>query len=371
MQIIEVTTPALSNEFIEFQPRLYKDDSEYIRPWDHEIKEVFTEGKNKFYRQGKAVRWLLHDASGKTIGRIAAFTHPKFERKTEPCGGCGFFDCINDQQAANLLFDTAKNWLISQGKTMMDGPINFGEKDKWWGVLVEGFDPPLYGMNYNAPYYKKLFENYGFQDYYQQYIYRYSLNKPAPARFKIAFDKYLKGNEDYTFIHANKKQLDKFAEDFRIVYNEAWGKAHQGFKPMRKEQTKKIMQTLKPIMIKEAMIFAYYKERPIGIFISIPNLNEIIKHLNGKFSLWHKLKFMYHLKIAKSYETLSAIIFGIVPEFQGKAVDAGLALKGEELLVNTGKYNYMELMWIGDFNPKMVNIVTQLETKRQNLHATP
>ncbi len=368
MQIIEVTNSTLAKEFIEMAPKLYKDDVNYIRPWDHDIEDVFSKEKNKYFRQGDAIRWILQ-SEGKTIGRIAAFVHPNYERKKEATGACGFFECINNQAAANLLFDTAKQWLETQGKTIMEGPINFGEKDKWWGLLVEGFDPPLYGMNYNPTYYKDLFENYGFKDYYQQFVFRYDLSQPAPERFHRIYKGLIK-DPNYRFEHATKKNLDKYAEDFRTVYNEAWAKAHAGFKPMRSEQTKQIMRQLKPIMVEETLIFAYYKEQPIGIFLSIPNLNQVIRYLNGKFGLWEKIKFIYHLKIKKSYDTLSAIIFGVVPEFQGKGVDAGLAVTGQFLMIDPGKYNYLEMMWIGDFNPKMIKIAKELNTTKSRTYIT-
>jgi len=178
---------------------------------------------------------------------------------------------VNDQKAANLLFDTARGWLKEQGKTIMDGPINFGERDKWWGCLIEGFDPPLYGMNYNPPYYKELMETYGFRDYFQQYVFRYDLSKPAPSKFRKASERLHSRNDGYRFEHATKKDLDKYAEDFRIVYNEAWGKGYKGHTPMRKEQTKMILKSLKPIMLEEALIYGYHHDRPIAIFLNIPN----------------------------------------------------------------------------------------------------
>ena len=79
----------------------------------------------------------------------------------------GFFECINDQESADLLFDTAKTWLINRGMEAMDGPINFGETDKYWGLLVDGFTHPSYEISYNHCYYQELFENYGFRTYYK------------------------------------------------------------------------------------------------------------------------------------------------------------------------------------------------------------
>src|SRR5439155_571400 len=126
--------------------------------------------KNNAFRFGEAERWIVGDGNGKLIGRIAAFTNKKYKNKGDdvPVGGMGFFECIDDQEAANLLFDTAKDWLQQRGMEAMDGPINFGERDRWWGLVTQGFQEPLYCMNYNPPYYSTLFEHYGFRNFFNQ-----------------------------------------------------------------------------------------------------------------------------------------------------------------------------------------------------------
>ncbi len=151
-----------------------KNNPNYIQPLDNEVNDVFNTLKNKNFKYGETKRWILKDDNNNLIGRIAAFIHSKYINKgTEfATGGIGFFDCINDSAAAKILFDAAKNWLQSKGMEAMDGPINFGDRDKWWGLMVEGFEqPPIYGMPYNPPYYEQLFENYGFKNYYNQYYY--------------------------------------------------------------------------------------------------------------------------------------------------------------------------------------------------------
>src|SRR5882724_4331793 len=170
MELIEVTTPALAKAFIETNVVLNKDNPNYIRPLDKDVEEVFDKKKNKAFRHGECARWILKDGSGKPIGRIAAYANRKYKNKGDevPVGGIGFFDCINNQEAADMLFDVAKHWLLQKGMEAMDGPINFGERDRWWGLVVQGFQEPMYGMNYNPPYYQALFESYGFRLYFQQ-----------------------------------------------------------------------------------------------------------------------------------------------------------------------------------------------------------
>ncbi|MGZ8538132.1 MAG: hypothetical protein ACXWV9_07700, partial [Flavisolibacter sp.] len=149
MQIIEVKDPRSAKEFIKVNVLINEANANYIRPLDKDINDVFDPKKNKAFRFGKVTRWILKNDTGELIGRIAAFTNKKYRNKGDDIkvGGIGFFDCINDQQAADLLFDAAKHWLLQEGTEAMDGPINFGERDRWWGLEVHGFQPPLYCMN--------------------------------------------------------------------------------------------------------------------------------------------------------------------------------------------------------------------------------
>src|SRR5690606_4128573 len=149
---------------------LYAKDQHYIRPLDTDINMVFDRDKNQNFQKGDAIRFLLQDDEGKDIGRIAAFYSLKtMDQYDQQAGGCGFFECIEDQKAAFLLFDSAKAWLQMKGMEAMDGPINFGDRDKWWGLLVDGFYAPCYQCNYNPPYYQAFFEDYGFQVYFKQF----------------------------------------------------------------------------------------------------------------------------------------------------------------------------------------------------------
>jgi hypothetical protein len=153
MQLIEVTDESLAREFIEVNVIINRNDPHYIRPLDKDINEIFDPKKNKTLRHAAITRWILKDNDDKLIGRIAAFVNKKYRNKGDdvPVGGVGFFDCINNIEASEKLFDAAKHWLLQRGMQSMDGPINCGERDRWWGLLVEGFTPPPYCLNYNPP----------------------------------------------------------------------------------------------------------------------------------------------------------------------------------------------------------------------------
>mgnify|MGYP003325897159 CR=1 FL=1 len=355
MQIVEVKDRKGQRDFLRVNVELFKGEPNYIRPLDKDIEEVFDPKKNKAFRFGEAIRWVLKDNQGLLIGRIAAFVNKKYRTKGDrfPVGGIGFFDCIDDQKAADLLFDTAKEWLSQKGMGAMDGPINFGERDRWWGLIVEGFQPPLYCMSYSKPYYRTLFEKYGFENFFNQVCYGLDPTREISAKL-LARHAELKKDPHFKAMHATKKDLDKFAVDFSIVYNKAWA-GHGGLKEISKDLAISMFRKMKPVMDERVVWFTYYKEDPIAIFLNIPDLNQWFKYLNGKFDLLHKLKFLW-VKWTKPNRRFTGIIFGIVPEFQGKGVDAFMINEAKFVVQAMNKYNYYELQWIGDFNPKMINV---------------
>lgn len=368
MQLIEVVLPALEKKFINANVVLNRNSPAYIRPLDKDVNEVFDKMKNKTFRFGTVQRWILKNNQNELIGRIAAFTNKKYKNKGDdvPVGGIGFFDCINNQQAADLLFDTAKAWLVQQGMEAMDGPINFGERDRWWGLVVKGFQEPMYGMNYNPPYYQQLFETYGFKLFFNQVCYGLEAKKPLNEKIWQRHAFY-EADPDFTAIHADKKQLQKFAGDFTTVYNKAWA-GHGGLKELRREQVMQLFNKMKPVMDERLLWFTYHKEDPIAMFINLPDLNQWFKYLNGKFDLLHKLKFLW-IKQTKPCKKFTGIAFGIVPEFQGKGIDAFMIAEAAKVVqVPSMPYTDYEMQWIGDFNPKMMNVASGLgdtfETRR-------
>ena len=355
MQLTEVTTPQLSKEFIRVNVELYKNDPNYIRPLDKDINDVFDPEKNKAFRFGEATRWILKDNTGKLAGRIAAFTNKKYKNKGDdvPVGGIGFFDCINDQLAADMLFDVAKHWLIQKGMQAMDGPINFGERDRWWGLLVEGFQPPPYCMNYNKSYYRELFETYGFKCFFNQICFGLDPRKEVSQKI---LDRHAQLAKDPAFSsrYIDKNQLEKFATDFAIVYNKAWA-GHGGLKELKKEQVYSMFKKMKPVMDEKIVWFVYHNDNPIAIFVNLPDLNQWFKYLNGKFDLWHKLKFLWIKKTRKNIR-FTGLVFGVIPEFHGTGVDAYMINEAKLVVQPMTKYEEYEMQWIGDFNPKMINV---------------
>jgi len=358
MNAVKVTNDAEKREFLEFPPRLYKNDKNYIRPLNKDIQDVFDKKKNKFFKTGECERFLFINTQNKTVGKVAVFVNKKYKQE-QPTGGIGFFDCIDDQETANFIFDFCKNWLQDRGMEAMDGSINFGERDKFWGIVTDGFDEPLYGMNYNLPYYKDLFENYGFQIYFNQLCYSRPVHGDVSRVFTVMHAKHAK-NPAISAKPMKKNQLEKFAKDFTEVYNKAWAD-HGGGKEMEYAKTLKMFKAMKPVINEHISWFVYENEKPIAMWMNIPDLNQWFKYLHGKFGIWEKLKFLWVKKVRKNTKMVG-IVFGVVPEWQRTGIDGYMIWEGTKHLRKHTDFEVTELQWIGDFNPKMMKIAESLDT---------
>ena len=370
MKLIEVNDKTTVRAFLRFPVRLYKGEKTWIRPLDSDIEQVFDPGKNKFFRHGECIRWILQNDQQETIGRVAAFINKKTAQKEEqPTGGMGFFECIEDKNAAFQLFDACKSWLQAKGMEAMDGPVNFGDRDRWWGLLVDGFHiEPNYCCNYNFPYYQQFFEEYGFQIYFKQFTYGRKTRDPFHPKIAMKAEKVAQ-DPNYRFEHLKKSNLKKYTEDFRTVYNKAWSR-HKGVAEMSSLQAKNAMKKIKPIMDDKIIWYGYYNDEPIAFFLLLPEVNQIFKYVNGKLDWVGKLKFLYH-KWAKSCHKMFGVVFGVVPEHQGKGVEGALIIATAKMVQDDyHRYEDLEMNWIGDFNPKMIRVVEQVGGEVFKTHYT-
>ena len=371
MKIIEVTWRQHKKEFLLLPVRLYRNSPKWIRPLDKDIENVFDTEKNKAFRHGKCARWILVNDAGETIGRVAAFINEKTVHKgnDQPTGGMGFFECIQDKAAAFMLFDQCKQWLQENGMEAMDGPVNFGNRDRWWGLLIEGFEhEPNYQCNYNFPYYREFFEAYGFQVYFYQLTFARTVSGPISQRL---YDKALitAKDPDYAFRHIRKDEIPRLPEYIMTVYNQAWAN-RRDIPELTLAQARLIVKQMKPIMDIHLLYFGFYKGEPVSFFLSLPEINQIFKYVNGKLDWIGKLKFLWH-SFRGTNRKAFGILFGVVPAHQGKGLDGAMVLNSKRVLQEEYKrYDEYEMNWIGDFNPKMINVVEQVGADISKRHAT-
>jgi hypothetical protein len=355
MKIIRVIDRKTKKKFLDTARSVYKNDRVWVCPFDNEIEAIFDPGKNPYFKHGEAVRWILEDGNNNLIGRIAAFVDYNLANSyQQPTGGTGFFECINDRQVAFLLFDTAVEWLKAKGMQAMDGPVNFGETDKYWGLLVEGFTHPSFEVPYNPPYYHILFESYGFKTYYKMEGFHLDVTKPLPARFqKIA--EWVSLKPGYEFRHFKWKDQIKFTRDFASVFNEAWASFKIHFEPLDPEYINTVLRKARAIIDEEFIWLAYFEGKPIAIYLMFPDLNQILRHLNGKLDLFGMIKFLY-LKKNNTITRAKGLLMGVIPKYQNHGIESAFILQIQKVLQRKPRYREIEFSWVADFNPKMRKI---------------
>ncbi len=237
------------------------------------------------------------------------------------------------------------------------------------GLLVEGFElEPNYQCNYSPPYYKSFFEAFGFQVYFYQLTFGRRVDGPINNKL-YEKAKLIAKNPAYRFDYLRKKDWGTLADKIRKVYNQAW--ANRGEIPeLTDQQAKLIVKQMKPIMDEKLIWFGYYENEPIAFFMSLPEVNQIFKHLNGKLDLIGKLKFLWH-SWRKTSQKAFGVLFGVVPGHQGKGVD-GAIIDAFRILHQQKytRYKDYEMNWIGDFNSKMIRVCEQIDAPIVKRHAT-
>jgi hypothetical protein len=375
MQIIEVKSKPDKREFLNLPKQLYKEDINWVCQLDSAIESVFDPSRNHTFLHGEAIRWILKDENHNTIGRIAAFIdRVRSKANSQPTGGIGFFEVIEDRDAAFRLFDTAREWLTSHGMEAMDGPVNFGENDNNWGLLVEGFVQQGFGMPYNKKYYRNFFEEYGFKNYFEQYSYHRDLRTSGneivqfPQRImKIA--EWLSRRPGYSFHHFDFKNREKYINDIVSIYNSTWSVFKEDFTPLDPAVLYSSLKKAKPVIDPDLIWFAYHNEKPISFFILFPDLNQILKYFNGRMDPLNMVRFIYY-KSTHKMTRLRAVVGGVHPAYQNSGVESAIFLHLYGEFKKKPWFKELELSWVGDFNPKMIAIYEALGAKKVKTHIT-
>ncbi|MDP2188768.1 MAG: GNAT family N-acetyltransferase [Sphingobacteriaceae bacterium] len=350
MRIVEVNNKSLAQTFVQIPDLLFGDWPQYVAVPTHIVQQLFDPAYNQKAASLRIKRWVLFN-NKQPIGRIAAFDHPK-KAANDNAGALGFFACIQDPDAAALLLSTAENWLKTQGYDWVDGPLNVGENDQYWGVLVEGFERPSFGMNWNPAYYESFFRSAAYEPYYEQLTNYFDLQKGLPERFhKIADWAAAKSN-----IQAKQLDLKRFhffAEAVVEVFNSAWVD-FENFQPIDVAKVQNDFRRMKPILLEDLVWFAFVNEAPAAFLIMLPDLNEVLERTGPVDSLWGKLKFLYYRRITK-FRKLKIVAMGVHQRFQNMGVESVLLQKAYKQLGQAHpSFQEVELAWVGDFNKKML-----------------
>ncbi len=344
---------------------VYKDDPGWICPLESDIEAVFNPEKNKTLENGEASLWVLLDERGKPAGRITAFIdHERNKTQPFPMGGIGFFDVVQNKDYAFALFETAEAWLKGKGAKAVDGPINFGERDKFWGLLIRGFYPPLFQENYNPPYYEGFFQDWGFLPFEQILTFRGDTNNIPAERLSKMMEMLCK-RYDIRADHLHMDRLEQYAEDFCEVYNAAF-RQFDHFKPLRTKQVFKLIEEAKPILDPKIITLVYFEGKPAGFCVCLPDINKLIQPARGKLNWWTIPGVLWRKWRAKEI-IAKAMAFGVHPDYRAKGI-AGVLLAHIAREENRRKYPVMYFTTIRAHNTEAVSVYLKMGVEIDRLH---
>jgi hypothetical protein len=312
-QVFRVETRKQQKQFMELIWQLYKGDPNWIPPLRMNQEELVGFRRHPFYENAKC-RAFIVEKDGKVVGRIVGIiNHGHNQRYKEKRGFFGFFDCIDDQEAANHLFRAAAEYLKSEGMTDVRGPCN-PSLNYELGTLVEGFDtPPTFMMTYNWPYYDKLIRGFGFEKTQDLYAFEGHIDMldRLDPKLKFVIDE-VKRRFNVTLRPASRRHFDKEIQLFLNIYNRAL-QSTWGFVPLTEAESKAIGFSLKFLIDPAVTSFVEVDGQPVGVGLGLPDYNPLIKKIDGKLFPFGFLRLLWGKKSIKKIRVIST---NVVPEYQ-------------------------------------------------------
>lgn len=349
------TTKQERKQFLNFPYQHYSDDEHWIAPLKMEQKKLIDEDNNPFYDDGE-IALFLAEQDGEICGRIAAIQDHRYNKHHgNKTGFFGFFECINDQSVVDLLVKVASDWLRERGHTDMLGPANPSMMDEV-GILVDGFEyDPSFMMPYHKPYYDKLLKNAGLKKEMDMYAFRVTQASVNLERMYRAEEIVRRRLPKFNIREIDLKNIEEEVKTVRYIFNKAWS-GNWGFIPLSKEELSGLAKDLKLILDPKVAHIAEIDGKPVAFSIGLPDLNQALKHMDGTLFPTGIFKLLWH---RRNINQIRTALMGVLPEYQGKGIDAMLH---KEAIVNGREvgYNSSELSWVLESNKSMIKVAEKI-----------
>lgn len=369
----QVEEPGQVDLFHELPFDIYRDYPQWSPPFRFEIENIFDPGSNPFHRRGECERYLVWSGE-QVVGRFAVMNTPERDRVHDPTmGGLGFIEMYDEQELADAIVNFARDWHRRRDYGAMRGPVNFGENDTYWGLLVENFEePPIYGMFYHPPYYRERLENTGAVKLDDHWSYKRSFEKPIPERMARITDR-IESRSDVELRPIDKRNIYRDAEYMRQIYNEAWrsqdiSEREENFTELTRQTVRNMVDKLKPVMIPESVLLAFVDGEPASFILCVPDLNEISKETGGRLRWWHYPKLLWFKRRCTRLRTL---VYGTRPRFRKMGLEALTFTRGIEYTYRAAPtLDYLEGSWVSEKNWLMQRSLEALGCHHHKTHRT-
>ncbi|GGO16551.1 hypothetical protein GCM10007972_25770 [Iodidimonas muriae] len=360
IEVREVQTKKDLKRFVRVSDHIFSSDPHWVRPLMAERLALLDREKNPYFRHAHAAYWIACH-KGRPVGRISAqIDRFVYETTGRQLGHFGLFETIDDANVAQALLNRAEEWLRENGCTHVQGPYNLSSNGEC-GLLVDGFDtPPALMMGHARPYFQDHLIAKGYEKAKDLLAYELDLKKPLPPRLE-RFVNMVDRNDDY---HLREIDMSRYDEELRTIidiFNDAWSE-NWGFVPLTTEEAAYLAKEIKPIVSPHRVRICEVKGKPMGMFVTLPDINASIRSINGNLLPFGWLRLIRQLFLSYP-KRMRTPLMGVRKEFQKSRYSAAMSMMMIEHtrreVVRRGA-DWSELSWILEDNFGMRKILEEI-----------
>lgn len=364
VEVQRVASPKDRKAFVMLPWKVYRGDRNWVPPLISEALKQISPEHNPFFQRAE-VELFLARRGRKVVGTIAVYVDPyRLQMIGEQEANFGFFEVLEDYEAAQALLDTAREWATARGMEHLVGPYNFNESDRP-GVLIAGADcPPVILAGHTPPYYRDFLERYGFQKHHDVYAWRAfreqigeEMRNLPPALLEVAEE--ARRREEVTL---RKVDLDRWDEEIAVahrLFTETLKGMHY-YAPVPREDFERLARSMRPLLDPELIVFAEVDGEAVGFAGAIPDPNRVLIHLNGRLFPFGWAKMLWY---ARRIDVVTFKLMGVLPAYRRRGIDALLYLEVIRAVYERG-YKWLDGSVTSEFNTIVNYLAGRLGAER-------
>jgi len=354
LSVKKVKTSTDIKNFIRLPWNIYGDSPLWIPPLISERKKFLDPVVNPFFKGSKVDLFLVTSNKKTALGRIALIeNHVYNETLSDRVGFFGMFEVVNNKQASDFLLNKAEQWCREKKISKLIGPVNLSTNHEC-GLLVDGFDiPPVIGITYNPSYYSEFFKTWGLRKYKDLVSLRMDMLK-MPEYLESSI-KRIRKRERFKVRSFCLNNFNEEIENIWRIYNESWAD-NWGFIPMSKEEFVYSANEMRKFIQPEYCFIAEVDGKPVGFSLTLPDINEVLKKMNGRIFPFGWAKFFLNKNKIKLFRVVA---LGVMTTYRRLGIDAALYYETYKKFLEK-KIKWCDMSWILEDNKGMLNSIYRL-----------
>ena len=358
IEIITVEGGSELKDFIDLPWKIYAEYPKWVPPLKKEVRRMLDPLRHPFWEFSERILFLARRGP-ETVGRIAGIIDGHYNQfHSEKMGIWGFFECSDDPEAATALFSSVETWVQKRGMTFLRGPLNPSTNHEA-GLLLEGFNyPPSMMMTYNPPYYLGLVESCGFAKEKDLLAFLIEGDYQLPEWMNRLADR-ISNKKGVNIKHVRPKDAKSQFALIREIYNDAWS-GNWGFVPLSENEMKDIGKDIMEFADPDMAFFIHVEDEPAAFCLVFPDMNPLLKRLNGRIGLLGLLKFLLYRREIKG---LRLFMFGIKEKYRQLGLPMLAFHHIYEVVREKKKYHYMEMGWTLEDNEAINSLIEEAGAK--------